>query len=177
MFTGIIEETGVVQRIKATRNSIRLILDARSCARGIKAGDSLAVNGCCLTVVNIGRRGPRKSLEFDLLRETWLDGHFVTGHVDGLGEIVGWERAGHDHVLDIAAPMDLMRYIVPKGSIAVEGISLTIAAVRAKSFRVWIIPHTLEVTALRQRKRGDAVNLETDLLGKYVEKFARLLRR
>jgi riboflavin synthase len=99
-------------------------------------------------------------------------GHFVTGHIDGVGKIIRWERAGQDHVLDIAAPPEVMRYVVFKGSIAVDGISLTVAGVDKKSFRIWIIPHTYEITALRERKTGDAVNLEADLLGKYIEKFA-----
>jgi riboflavin synthase len=162
----------------------------------LKIGDSLAVNGCCLTVVRLASRGKHKLARFDLLRETWrrtnlqfakpgtrvnlerplradgeFGGHFVTGHIDGLGKIVRWERAGSDQVLDIAAPPELMRYIVGKGSIAVDGISLTVAAVSRKHFRLWIIPHTYEATALRERKVGDAVNLETDLLGKYAEKF------
>jgi riboflavin synthase len=100
-----------------------------------------------------------------------LGGHFVTGHIDGLGTISRWERLGQDHVLDIAAPEEVMRYVVYKGSIAVDGISLTVAGVGKKAFRIWIIPHTYEVTALRQRKVGDAVDLEADLIGKYVEKF------
>jgi riboflavin synthase len=104
-------------------------------------------------------------------------GHFVTGHIDGLGKIIRWERAGQDHVLDVAAPPDVMRYVIGKGSIAVDGISLTVAAVQKKSFRIWIIPHTLEVTALRERKTGDMVNLEADLLGKYLEKFVSARRQ
>jgi riboflavin synthase len=91
--------------------------------------------------------------------------------VDGLGKIIKWERAGKDHLLDIAAPADVMKYLVFKGSVAVDGISLTVAAVQKKSFRIWIIPHTFDVTVLRERKVGDAVNLEADLLGKYVERF------
>ena len=138
----------------------------------------------------------RRLVQFDLLRETWertnlqfikagslvnlerslplngrLGGHFVTGHIDGVGKIILWERAGRDHVLDIAAPPGVMRYVVSKGSIAVDGMSLTVAAVSNKSFRIWIIPHTYDVTALRERSVGDAVNLETDLLGKYVGKL------
>jgi riboflavin synthase len=156
----------------------------------------MAVNGCCLTAVKVSPRGKSKLIQFDLLQESWrrtnfqfgkigslvnlerslrangeLGGHFVTGHVDGLGKIIRWERAGKDHVLDIAAPPDVMRYLVFKGSVAVDGISLTVAAVQKKSFRIWIIPHTFDVTVLRERKVGDAVNLEADLLGKYVEKF------
>jgi len=197
MFTGIVEEAGLVENIRATDTGIELVVRAKICARGVIRGASLAVNGCCLTVVKMAPR-PRghKSLQFDLLRETWkrtnlpfaragslvnlerplradgrLDGHFVTGHIDSTGEIIRWEASGADRVLEIVAPPEIMRYVIRKGSIAVDGISLTVADVRKKSFRVWIIPHTLEVTALKERKVGDAVNLETDILGKYVERF------
>ena len=196
MFTGIVEESGVVERIRPAARSIQFTVRANVCARGLKAGDSLAVNGCCLTVVQLASRGTQRLAQFDLLKETWqrtnlqftqpgarvnlerplradgrLGGHFVTGHIDGVGKIIRWEREGQDHVLDIAAPPEVMRYLVFKGSIAVDGISLTVAGVRKRSFRIWIIPHTYEVTALAQRKVGGAVNLEADLLGKYVEKF------
>jgi len=97
--------------------------------------------------------------------------------VDGLGKIIRWERAGKDHVLDIAAPAEVMKYLVFKGSVAVDGVSLTVASVGKKSFRIWIIPHTFEITVLRERKVGDAVNLEADLLGKYVEKFLAARKR
>jgi riboflavin synthase len=196
MFTGIVEETGTVERIKPTGKSIRLTVRAHGSGRDLKIGASVAVNGCCLTAVKISSRGNAKLIHFDLLQESWqrtnfqfarvgslvnlerslranseLGGHFVTGHVDGLGKIIRWECAGQDHVLDIAAPADVLLYAVHKGSITVDGISLTVAAVQKKSFRIWIIPHTFEVTALRERQVGDAVNLEADLLGKYVEKF------
>jgi riboflavin synthase len=196
MFTGIVEETGVVERIKPAAKSIELTVRTNLCGRGLKVGASLAINGCCLTVVKVAARGRSKLAQFDLLKETWqrtnlqfakpgslvnlerplrtdgnLGGHFVTGHIDGLGTIKRWERMGQDHVLDIAAPPEVMRYVVFKGSMAVDGISLTVAAAQKKTFRIWIIPHTYEVTALRERKVGDAVNLEADLLGKYVEKF------
>ena len=196
MFTGIVEEAGVIEKITPRQKSIAMTVRAGVCGRGLKVGGSVAVNGCCLTAVKITPRGKAKLVQFDLLQESWrrtnfqfakagslvnlerslrangeLGGHFVTGHVDGLGKIIRWERAGKDHVLDIAAPPEVMRYLVFKGSIAVDGISLTVAAVQKKSFRIWIIPHTFEVTALRERKVGDAVNLEADLLGKYVEKF------
>jgi riboflavin synthase len=200
MFTGIVEETGVIEKITPAKKSIEMTVRAGVCGRGVKAGDSVAVNGCCLTAVKIAPRGKFRLMQFDLLQESWnrtnfqfakpgslvnlerplransqLGGHFVTGHVDGLGKIIRWERAGKDHVLDIAAPQDVMRYVIFKGSITVDGISLTVAGVQKKSFRIWIIPHTYEATALRERKAGGAVNLEADLLGKYVEKF--LLRR
>jgi riboflavin synthase len=196
MFTGIVEEAGVVAAIKPTSKSIALTVRTGALARGIKLGASVAVNGCCLTVVRISSKGKSKLLQFDVLQESWrrtnlqftkpgsivnlerplrpdgeLGGHFVTGHVDGIGRIVRWEKSGADHVLDIAAPADVLRYVVFKGSIAVDGISLTVAGVTKKGFRLWIIPHTFEVTTLRERKVGDAVNLEADLLGKYAEKF------
>jgi riboflavin synthase len=198
MFTGIVEETGIVERIKPAAKSIELTLRAKVAGRGLKIGDSLAVNGCCLTVVKLTSRGKSKLVQLDLLRETWdrtnlqyvkpgslvnlerslmvgsrLGGHFVSGHIDGTGKITRWERAGQDHVLEIAAPPEVMRYVVFKGSIAVDGISLTVAVVRKKSFRVWIIPHTFTATALSQRAVGDAVNLEADLLGKYVHQFVK----
>ena len=198
MFTGIVEETGVVRAIKPSRSSIALTVEAGSSARGLKPGGSLAVNGCCLTAVKLtgGTRG--KLVQFDLLRETWertnlqnartgalvnlerplradgrLDGHFVTGHIDGTGKIVRWERVGRDYGLEISAPAEILRYVVLKGSIAVDGVSLTVAGVTAKRFSIWIIPHTREVTALRERTVGDVVNLEADILGKYVEQFVR----
>jgi riboflavin synthase len=196
MFTGIIQETGTVEKIARGAKSVVLTVRAEISARGLKTGASVAVNGCCLTAVKISQHGKSRLIWFDLLQESWqrtnfqfakigslvnlerslragdeLGGHFVTGHVDSLGKIIRWERTGKDHVLDIAAPPEVMRCVIFKGSIAVDGISLTVAAARKKSFCVWIIPHTFETTALREKKAGDAVNLEVDLLGKYAEKF------
>jgi riboflavin synthase len=196
MFTGIVEEAGVIEKIAPSKKSIALTVRADVCGRGLKLGASVAVNGCCLTAVKISARGKSKLIQFGLLQESWrrttfpflkagalvnlerslradgeLGGHFVTGHVDGVGKIIRWEKSGADHVLEISAPENVMRFVIEKGSIAIDGISLTVAGVREKSFRVWIIPHTLAVTALRGKKLGDAVNLEADLLGKYVEKF------
>ena len=197
MFTGIIEETGTVESIHPGDKSIRLTLKLRKTGGGLKVGDSLAVNGCCLTVVELTAKGRAKTAQFDLLNETWnltnlqhcragslvnlersleaggrLGGHFVTGHIDGVGKIITWEKIGADHQLQIAAPEDVMRYVIHKGSIAVDGISLTVAAVEKGGFTIWIIPHTFESTALSERAVGDAVNLEADMLGKYVERFA-----
>jgi len=202
MFTGIVEEAGTVERIKPTAKSIELTVRARVVGRGLKVGASVAVNGCCLTVVKLVKRGKDRLIQFDMLQESWrltnmqfakigslvnlerplraggeLGGHFVTGHVDGLGRITKWERVGRDHMLDIAAPPEVMRYMLYKGSVAVDGISLTVAAVKKNGFRIWIIPHTYEITALPDREVGDAVNLEADLLGKYVEKFLALKAR
>ncbi len=202
MFTGIVEETGSVTGVRPTAAGIRLTVRCRVVARGLKLGDSVAVNGCCLTAVRQTKSGRDTLVRFDLLRETWertnlqfaavgslvnlerslavggrMGGHFVTGHVDGVGRITRWERSGADHVLDIAAPAEVRRYLVSKGSISVDGISLTVAGVTKAGFRIWIIPHTLAVTALRERKVGDAVNLEADLLGKYVEQFVAVRRK
>jgi riboflavin synthase len=196
VFTGIVVETGTVEHIKPTTKSIEVTIRGRKAMLGLKLGDSLAINGCCLTVVKLAKRGSDRLAQFDLLQESWqrtnlqfakpgslvnlepslrangeLGGHFVTGHVDGLGKITKWERQGLDHVLDIEAPPEVRRYVVFKGSVAVDGMSLTVAGVTKKGFRIWIIPHTFEITALRERKVGDYVNLEADLIGKYVEKF------
>jgi riboflavin synthase len=196
MFTGIIEETGTVERIQRGAKSIALTIRATTAARGLKTGGSLAVNGCCLTATKISPRGKSRLVQFDLLAETWrrtnffalktgslvnlerplraggeFGGHFVTGHIDGVGRIARLEKSGADHILEITAPGEILRYAIEKGSIAIDGISLTVAGVGKKSFWVWIIPHTLKITALQERKAGDAVNLEADLLGKYVERF------
>lgn len=196
MFTGIVEETGTVQRVAFTAKSIRLSVLAQRCGRGTRVGDSIAVNGCCLTVVRIAPRARAKLIEFDLLEETWkrtnlqelavgrsvnlerslrandrLGGHFVTGHIDGTGRIRHWQKQGSDWLLEVETPKAIMRYLVFKGAIALDGISLTVSQVRKDSFQVWIIPHTYEVTALRERSIGDHVNLEADILGKYVERL------
>ena len=198
MFTGIIEETGTVEKIERGKKAITLVVRAGKAARGLKIGGSLAVNGCCLTAAKLSTRGKPGLVQFDLLNETWkrtnfqflktgslvnlerplragdeLGGHFVTGHIDATGKILRWEKSGSDHVLDISAPENVMRYVIEKGSIAIDGMSLTVAEVNTDFFRVWIIPHTFEVTNLRNRKAGEIVNLEADLLGKYAEKFIR----
>jgi riboflavin synthase len=115
--------------------------------------------------------GALVNLERSLQPTSRMGGHFVTGHIDGVGRIARWERSGQDWALDLDAPPEVQRYIVFKGSVAVDGISLTVAAARKKGFRIWIIPHTWEVTNLRSRQAGDYVNLEADLLGKYVHQF------
>ena len=197
MFTGIIEETGVVEAIEPKSGSFKLTIRIRKTGEDIKIGDSLAVNGCCLTVVRIDPKGNDKIAQFDLLEETWgvtnlqycisgslvnlersleaggrLGGHFVTGHIDGIGKITQWEQKGEDRKIKIFAPNKVMRYVVYKGSIAIDGISLTVAEVEKEHFSVWIIPHTFELTAIKERSLGDAVNLESDIVGKYVERFA-----
>jgi riboflavin synthase len=196
MFTGIVEEAGTVQRVTETASAIRLQVRSQVCGGDARIGDSIAVNGCCLTVVEIDDKPDGKLLSFDLLRETWsrtnlsaaqngaavnleramaangrVHGHFVTGHIDGTGKIEIFEKRGADWYLRVQAGPELLRYVVFKGSIAVDGISLTVAEVTAQHLAVWIIPHTYEVTALRERRAGDLVNLEADLLAKYVEKI------
>ena len=196
MFSGIVEEAGRIHGLRRTRQGIRMQVDARVAGRGVKVGDSIAVNGCCLTLVGLRRVGGKARLAFDLLEETWrktsfeplakgglvnlerslrvndrIGGHFVTGHVDGTGEIARWEKVGADWVLEVRPPREMMRYFLYKGSVAIDGISLTVAEVLGQAIRMWIIPHTWEVTNLRERRVGDRVNLEADLLGKYVERI------
>ena len=194
MFAGIVEEAGVVAEVREGSTGIRLTTQGSVVGAGASLGDSIAVNGCCLTVVDIGDGG--RTLGFDLLQETWqrtnlhavksgslvnlersmradgrIHGHFVTGHVDGTGRIDIFEKRGADWYLSIQAPQEILRYVVFKGAIAVDGISLTVAEVTETRFALWIIPHTYAVTALRDRKPGALVNLEADLLAKYVEKL------
>jgi riboflavin synthase len=194
MFTGIVEEAGQVEEIRAGKRSTELTLRASKIGPVLRAGNSVAVNGACLTVI-ASRRGV---LKFDVLDETLrrtnlefvqrgslvnierplradarLDGHFVLGHVDARGKVRRFERDGKDYVLDINAPPSVMRYVVEKGSIAVDGISLTVAGVSRDWFRTWIIPHTREVTNLQACRAGGCVNLEADILGKYVEQLLR----
>jgi riboflavin synthase len=192
MFTGIVEETGEAESFARTADGWRLRVSARAVLDGIAPGESVAVNGCCLTAVAAGSGG----LAFDVLEETRrltnlhsivpgapvnlersmradsrVGGHFVTGHIDGRGLIEVFEARGADHFLRVRGPEGSGRLVVLKGSIAVDGISLTVAEVDGDSFAAWIIPHTLAVTNLRIRGVGDIVNLEFDMLGKYVEKL------
>jgi riboflavin synthase len=196
MFTGIVEEAGVAIEISERPSGIRLVVLSNVCGDDARVGDSIAVNGCCLTVIEKGETHLGKTLTFDLLRETWnrtnlsrieagshvnleralaangrIHGHFVTGHIDGTGVIALFEKRGADWFLRVKAGPEILRYVVFKGSIAIDGISLTVAEVSSEHFAVWIIPHTYAVTALRERRAGDLVNLESDLLAKYVEKI------
>ena len=191
MFTGIVEETGrIVSIVPALGDSVRMMLEADIVTKDLALGDSVAVNGCCLTVVEVdGNR-----LSFDLLGETVrctsvhgvgagslvnlerslpvggrLGGHFVSGHVDGVGLVRSIEREKDDIVIRIEAPAEIRKYIVHKGSIAIDGISLTVAGVEDDTFHVALIPHTLEVTNLAERKAGDRVNLESDMIARYIE--------
>ena len=192
MFTGLVEKAGRVGKLEASETGCRFYVEAGQVAEGARAGDSIAVNGCCLTVVTLDGA----VLGFDLLAETQAvtnlkslrpgttvnleramaaggryGGHFVTGHIDATGTIRKWEAVGADYELRIGMEPAHGIYLVPKGCIAVDGISLTVAEVERDEFSVWIIPHTRAVTALRDRAVGDLVNLEFDLLAKYAEKI------
>ena len=195
MFTGIVEDTGQVVEFAAGAEAWRLrVLSARA-SEGVAVGDSIAVNGCCLTVVGTGggelrfdvleesrrltnfqalRPGGLVNLERSLRFDGKVGGHFVTGHIDGLGRAEIFEPRGKDTYLKVRAPAGSARYLVHKGSIAIDGISLTIAEVDGETFAVWLIPHTLAVTNLRELRTGGLVNLEFDLLGKFVEKLLAL---
>ena len=193
MFTGIIEEVGQVAAFAPAKAAWSLHIVAAIVPADVVVGDSVAVNGCCLTVTRFApghlwfdvleetrrltvfnelQTGSAVNLERSLKPDSRMGGHFVTGHVDGLGRVEIFEQRGNDHYLRIAAPADLGRYLVSKGSVAVDGISLTVAEVEGDSFAVWLIPHTLAATNLREKKTGSGVNLEFDLLAKYVEKLA-----
>ncbi len=196
MFSGIVEEAGTITALDRGTSGIRMAVRAAVVGKEVKLGDSVAVNGCCLTLVGRKRAGAGTELRFDLLEETWrktsfaqlqvgsrvnleralrmsdrLGGHFVTGHVDGTGRIVRWEAVGADWALEVEPPQEMMRHFLYKGSVAIDGISLTVADVLKRGIRMWIIPHTRDVTQLAERRVGDLVNLEADLLGKYVEQF------
>jgi len=192
MFTGIVEESGRVVAFAQVREAWSLQVAAPRVGAGVAQGDSVAVNGCCLTVVrhegdrlwfdvlaetrrltNFSELGPGAAvnLERSLRPDDRMGGHFVSGHIDALGRIEVFEPRGADHYLRVRAPKEFARYLVYKGSIAVDGISLTVAEVEGDAFAVWLIPHTLAVTNLREKKAGGGVNLEFDLLAKYVEKL------
>jgi riboflavin synthase len=195
MFTGIVELLGTVSRITEVDGGRRLAFEAGDLAIGLEVGDSIAVNGVCLTAVEVGpegveadvvaetlrrsnlgsvREGDRVNLERPMRADGRFDGHIVQGHVDATGEVATVVAEGEGRLIRIAAPPDGLRYVVEKGSITVDGVSLTVTSAEADSFEVALIPHTLSLTTLGFRRPGDRVNLEFDVLAKYVE---RLLER
>lgn len=195
MFTGIIEAVGTVERTAVAGESGRLRVAAGPVCDGVRLGDSVAVNGACLTVVQIAppalefdvsaetlrvttlgglARGGRVNLERALRVGDRLGGHFVLGHVDAVGTILQLRQAPGQVVLEVTAAPEVIAQMIPKGSVAVDGISLTLAGLRVDRFSVAVIPHTLDNTTLRGRSPGDKVNLELDVIGKYVQ---RLLER
>lgn len=192
MFTGIIEEIGVIKGIKRSANWCVLTIGASSVLKDVQLGDSIAVNGVCLTVTSFTQEqftvdvmpetfdktslsrlniGFKVNLERAMAAGGRFGGHFVSGHVDGTGIISSRLPYGNAVLFEIKAPEELLYYMVPKGSITIDGISLTILEVAEDRFSVSIIPHTLEMTILQYKGVGDLVNLECDMIGKYIEKF------
>lgn len=195
MFTGIVEEVGHIRRLTQIANGARLAIAAQTVLAGAKLGDSIAVNGVCLTVVEQGadwfaadlsaetlkrtslqqaRTGTRINLERALLPTTRLGGHIMQGHVDGTGRLIEAQPSGEGWTVRIGFPAELARYIVEKGSIAVDGISLTVAALGDDWFEIAVIPHTWKMTNLSTLERGALVNLEVDILAKYVERMLQI---
>jgi riboflavin synthase len=191
MFTGIVEHRGTVLSVERGDGGMRLVLEAGPLS-GVPLGGSIAVNGVCLTAVD----SPQGQIALDLVNETLdrstlgalqpgdpvnlerpmpvggrFDGHIVQGHVDGVGEILGIQQEGEGRRMRVRVPEDLTRYLVEKGSVTVDGVSLTVAAIEGPEIEIALIPHTLELTTLGLRTVGEKVNLEVDVVAKYVEKL------
>ncbi len=192
MFTGIVEELGTVRSVSGGGQSAVLTIEASKVLEGSKIGDSIAVNGVCLTVTSMTsrqfcadvmaetlrrsslgalKRGSRVNLERALAADGRFGGHIVSGHIDGVGTIASMTPEGNAVWVEIRTPERLLKYIVEKGSIAIDGISLTVAKVTDTGFSVSVIPHTGSETTLLQKKTGAVVNLENDIIGKYVERL------
>ncbi len=192
MFTGIVEEIGTITHIKNGVKSSKLIINCNKVLETTEIGDSICTNGVCLTVTNINKGtfeadvmaetirksnlntlkiGSKVNLERALSLSTRLGGHLVSGHIDGIGYIKDFKKEDSAIWITIKTSVDILRYIVYKGSITIDGISLTIAYVDDDVFKVSIIPHTLHQTILSSKNIGDSVNLECDMIGKYVEKL------
>jgi len=192
MFTGIVRERGRVASVEDEAGALRLEIDAPATAAQLGIGDSVSIGGCCLTATTVANGafavtavpeslsrttlariapGDEVNLETATRAGEPLGGHYVQGHVDAVGRVASVEREGEDVRVKVEAPPDLLRYCVEKGSIAVDGVSLTIAALDEAGFAVALVPHTLAATTLGQAKPGLAVNLEVDVLAKYVERL------
>lgn len=197
MFTGIVEEIGTIARITRGQHSAALTIRAQTVLAGTRIGDSIAVNGICLTVTRLGTNefsadvmhetlnrsslaqltaGSTVNLERAMPADGRFGGHIVAGHVDGVGRITEIRQDDTAIWYTIHASPEILRYVVQKGSIAIDGISLTVAAVYSDGFAVSTIPHTQVQTTLHERQKGDAVNLETDVIGKYVERMLQPIR-
>lgn len=195
MFTGLVEEMGVIVAVQRTSQSLRLSVKAKKVLETLQIGDSIAVNGACLTVVALTGQsftadvmpetvqqtdfrelvaGTLVNLERPLVYGGRLEGHLVSGHVDGVGVISEYKADDIAYRYRIKTEPDVLRYVVAKGSIAIDGISLTVVDVDELTFSVSIIPHTAQITTLGKKRPGDKVNLETDLLARYVEKLLAL---
>lgn len=192
MFTGIIEELGIIKAIRSQSGGIRLSVEGKVVMEGMKTGDSIAVNGACLTVTEFNsavfsadvsretvdktgigkfRVGDKVNLERPLRLSDRLGGHLVAGHVDTVGVIRGIINKEDAAIFTFEAPKEVTKYLIYKGSVAIDGVSLTVNEVMGSRFSVSIIPHTARMTTLGFKKIGDTVNLEADMIGKYVEKF------
>ena len=195
MFTGIIEEVGTVMSVKSSANAMKLTIRAPKVTQDINMGDSIAVNGICLTACGLGREsftvdvmgetlsrtslkgsrcGSHVNLERALTLNGRLGGHIVSGHIDGTGTVTAIKNDDIARLITISAPQAVMDLIVEKGSVAVDGISLTVASVSSGDFTVSVIPHTMDNTILTEKTPGDTVNLENDCIGKYVRKLMAL---
>ncbi|MDS0526936.1 riboflavin synthase [Clostridium sp. SHJSY1] len=192
MFTGIVEELGEIKSIKNGEKSSVLVIKANKVLQNTRLGDSICTNGVCLTVTNINgdafeadvmaetlrrsnlgelRKSSKVNLERALSLQDRLGGHLVSGHIDGIGEIISIQKEDNATWFQIKLEESLLRYVVEKGSIAIDGISLTVAYVDDKSFKVSIIPHTAKETVLLMKGIGEKVNIECDIVGKYIEKL------
>lgn len=192
MFTGLVQELGRVRSVEPAGDGLRLEVEAPAIAAEVAPGDSVSVSGCCLTATEVAPDGFRCDVMAETLARTALGGlaagdpvnlelalrlgdrlggHFVQGHVDATGEVTAVDEEGFARRVRIAAPAGLLRYVVEKGSIALDGISLTVTDVDEEGFGVAIIPHTLAVTTLGARQPGDRVNVEVDIVAKYVERL------
>ena len=192
MFTGIIEAVGEIKKIIPLENGIRIEITSGGLdLSDLRIGDSIATNGVCLTITTLmgdtismevsretlnctqglGVRGGRVNLEKAMQLSDRINGHLVSGHVDGVGKIIKLEQTGESYILAIRSPVSLMRYIAKKGSITVNGVSLTVNLTTKDEFRVNLIPHTLAVTTFKELKKDMEVNLEVDMLARYLEKF------
>jgi len=192
VFTGIVERTGRITGIDVAQDVARLWIDAGEIAREARLGDSVAINGACLTVAELDgdrarfdavretlektalgslRPGDRVHLERAMRADGRFDGHIVQGHVDGMGTVRRVERVGADVRFFVACEAEFAELLVDKGSVAIDGVSLTVVEVEPRGFHVVLIPHTLERTTLGERAEGSALNLEADVLGKYVKRY------
>ncbi len=194
MFTGLVEEVGIVESVIKGADSAKIIIKAHKVLEGTKLGDSISTNGVCLTVTTFAQ----KQFSVDVMAETMrksnlhlltpgdlvnleralkvgdrLGGHFVSGHIDGTGIIKSYEQEDNAVWLTITAETNILRYIVQKGSVAIDGVSLTVAFLDESLFKVSVIPHTKEATTLIRKKVGEYVNLECDMIGKYIERLLR----
>lgn len=195
MFTGLIEELGVVKAIQSGAKSIQLTITAKKVIEDVKIGDSIAVNGTCLTVVRHNQHeftadvmpetvkrtvlsqleiGDVVNLERTLALGDRFGGHIVSGHIDGIGTILSMTRDDNAIIVKIKAADSLLRYVIEKGSVAIDGISLTVVEVTNSYFSVSLIPHTAQMTTLGNKNVGDIVNIENDIIGKYVERLLNL---